>query len=401
MKRNTIVLVLLTGLVLMGASTCSSDPNVEGAKLDLRNQDYDRALENLETALQRNPDNSEALDLKGQVLQEKLATEQNVDAHRALLEEMVQSYRRAMELDAELVENTTQRLRLAYYNEFQRGLTAFNAGRDNTEQYNVAFEYFKNAAFVFPDSSDAYANQAYALLNAGRQSDAITALENAMKAGDDSEDTYVYLGDLYRTQERHDDAITLLQEGLEKYPTNEQLWSILLNEYVATGQLDQAMDRYAQLVQQAPDNKLYRFNYGTLLLNAERFDEAVEQLRRATELDSEYPNAQYNLAAAYVNKAVDLSERIGAIDDSLRAERNQLSDAEIDRREAQIESLAQERQHLFEQAIPPLEKALQLFQDAGESATDVCQTLFTAYVQTQQNDKAESVAECAGYEDIN
>ena len=81
MKRNSIVLVLLTGLVLMGASTCSSDPNVEGAKLDLRNQDFDRAMENVETALQRDPDNAEALDLKGQIIQEQLATVQDVEQH--------------------------------------------------------------------------------------------------------------------------------------------------------------------------------------------------------------------------------------------------------------------------------------------------------------------------------
>ncbi len=401
MKRNYIVLTLLTVFVLMGASTCSSDPNVEGAKLDLRNKDYDRALENLETALQRNPDNAEALDLKGQVLQDQLASVNDPEQHRAMLNEMVESYRRAIELDPSLSETTTQRLRIAYYNEFQKGLDAFQAGNQDEEQYDVAYEYFRNASFVFPDSSDAYANQAYALLNAGRQEEATSALELAMNAGDDSEDTYVYLGDLYRTQGRHDDAIELIQEGLDKYPTNEQLWSILLNEYVATGQLDQAMDRYSQLVEQAPDNKLYRFNYGTLLLNAERYDEAVSQLQRAIELDPEYPNAQYNLAAAYVNKAVDLSERIGEVDDQLRAERDQLSDSEITQREQQIEEMAEDRRQLFYQAIPPLEKALQLYQDAGESATDVCQTLFTAYVQTQQNDKAETVAECAGYEDIN
>lgn len=401
MKRNFFVLTLLTVFVLMGASTCSSDPNVEGAKLDLRNRDFDRALENLETALQRNPDNAEALDLKGQVIQEQLATVNDPQQHRQMLEEMVSAYRRAMELDASLSETTTQRLRIAYYNEFQKGLDAFQAGQQDDAQYDTAYEYFQNAAFVFPDSSDAYANQAYALLNAGRQEEATSALELAMNAGDDSEDTYVYLGDLYRTQGRHDDAIELIQEGLEKYPTNEQLWSILLNEYVATGQLDQAMERYGQLVEQAPDNKLYRFNYGTLLLNAEQYDEAVTQLTRAIELDPEYPNAQYNLAAAYVNKAVDLSERIGEVDDELRAQRDQLSDQEVTQREQQIEQMAEERRQLFMQAIPPLEKALQLYQSAGDDATDVCQTLFTAYVQTQQNDKAETVAECAGYEDIN
>ena len=72
MKRFPIILSLLVGALLMGgADGCSSDPNVEGAKLDLRNQDYDRALRNLETALENNPQNAEAYELKGRVLSEK------------------------------------------------------------------------------------------------------------------------------------------------------------------------------------------------------------------------------------------------------------------------------------------------------------------------------------------
>ena len=401
MKRNTLLIALFVGFVAMGASTCSSDPNVEGAKLDLRNKDFDRALENLEVALERNPDNAEALDLKGQVLQEKLAQVRDVEEHTEMLEEMVQAYRRAIEVDPTLQENTMQRLRLAYFNEFQRGMQAFNEETEGPENYETAYDYFTNAAYVFPDSSDAYVNQAYALLNAGRRGEAADALEQAMEAGEDKADTYVYLADLYRMQERHEDSIELLEEGLEKYPENEQLWSLLLNEYVATEQVDEAMSRYEQLVEQAPNNQLYRFNYGTLLLNADRYEDAVEQLQRAVELDPEYPNAQYNLAAAYVNEAVALSERIGELDDEMRENRTEWTDAQMAAQEERIEDLEEERRELFHEAIPPLETALGLFRDAGEDATDVCQTLFTAYVQTQQNDKAESIAECAGYEDLN
>ena len=73
MKRFPLLLVLLLGgFLIMGANGCSSDPNVEGAKLDLRNKDYDRALENIDKALQNDPQNAEAYYLKGQVLQEML-----------------------------------------------------------------------------------------------------------------------------------------------------------------------------------------------------------------------------------------------------------------------------------------------------------------------------------------
>ena len=399
MKPTPILLALLVGIALMGA-TCSSDPNVEGAKLDLRNKDYDRALSNIETALQRNPDNAEALDLKGQILQEQLGTIQDVDQHSALLREMVASYRRAIEVDPSLQDATEQRLRLAYYNEFQRGLQAFNQGEADESNYVAANEYFGNAAYIFPDSSDAHANQAYSLLNAGLAGEASTALEKAMAAGDDKPDTYVYLADLYIREAEDEKAIDLLQEGIDKYPENEQMWSLLLNQYVKTGELETAMERYGDLVVQHPDNKLYRFNYGTLLLNADEYEAAIEQLNEAVRLDPNYPNAQYNLAAAYVNMAVDLSERIGEMDDDLRARRAEMSSAEQAEVEGAMEDLGQQREQLFRDSIPPLERALELFREAGGETTDVCQTLFSAYVQTGQNDKAQEVAACAGYEDL-
>src|SRR5690606_3707151 len=54
--------------LLTGANGCASDPDVEGAKLYIRNEEYDQALENLNRALAGNPDNVEAHALKAEVL---------------------------------------------------------------------------------------------------------------------------------------------------------------------------------------------------------------------------------------------------------------------------------------------------------------------------------------------
>ena len=80
MKRFPLLLALLFGgFLLIAADGCSSDPNVEGAKLDLKNKDYDRAMENIGKALESNPENAEALELKGQILQEQAFAVQDVD----------------------------------------------------------------------------------------------------------------------------------------------------------------------------------------------------------------------------------------------------------------------------------------------------------------------------------
>ncbi|ARA92596.1 MAG: tetratricopeptide repeat protein [Bacteroidetes bacterium] len=399
MKRSPLVIIaLIVGAFLAAGAGCSSDPNVEGAKLDLRNKDYDRALENVNEALARNPENMEAWDLKGQILQEQLSTVDDVEQHSQLVEEMVEAYQRAKELGAG--DDVDQRLRLAFYNEFQRGFRAFEQGREDEAAYEDAIQYFRNAALIQPDSAGAYVNMAYAMINAGRQEDAIEPFEKAIELGEDSPDTYIYLSELYRVTGRNDDAVGLLERAKEVYPDNVDIDTALLNAYQAAGRTDEALEQYRAAVERDPNNKLYRYNYGTLLLGAERFDEAIEQLKAAIELDPEYVDALSNLGSAYTNKAVAINDQIREMDDALRQERANLSEQEIQQREAEMDALVEQRTEMFRQAIEPLERAQAILEARGEDAQRICFALFQAYAQTRQTDKAESVAACAGV-DVN
>lgn len=402
MKRISFFLVLiLGGYLMMGAEGCSSDPNVEGAKLDLRNKDYDRALENVNTALERNPENVEALQLKGQILQAQAGNVKDLEQHQALVQEMLTAYNRARELAPDQSEAITQQLRMAYYNEFQQGIQAFNRGQENKAAYNDAIVYFDLASDIMPDSSGAYVNEAFAYLNSGQQQKAIAPFEQAIEHGDDQTETYLFLADLYVANDQAPQAVTLLEQARKKFPDNADVQAQLLNAYIQADQIDRAMETYQEAVAREPENKLYRYNYGSLLLEASRYEEAIEQLEHAVRLDAEYGNAQYNLGAAYVNMAVDVSDEINALDDKLREQRDQLSESEIEQIENQMEELAEERRSLFAKAVTPLEKAKTLAEQEGKEASEICRALFSAYVQTDQQEKAESIAECAGYEDIN
>lgn len=401
MKNLSVLCVLLLGgFLLMGANGCSSDPNLEGAKLDLRNKDYDRALENVNTAIQRDAQNAEAYDLKGQILQEQAGEVSDPQQHRQIVEEMMQAYNRAVEVDPSLEADIQQRLRLAYYNEFRSGIQAFNRGQNDDAAYEDAVMYFDLAAQIQPDSASAYVNKAYALLNTGRTDDAVEPLELAIEHGDTQAETYMFLADLYNQRNEPQRSLAILEDAVEQHPDSGDLQAQLLNAYVQTGRVDDALEQYRAAVQRDPQNKLYRYNLGSLLLEAEEYDEAIEHLAVAVEVDPEYANAQYNLGASYVNKAVDINERINELDDALRQDRGQLSDAQIQEREAEIEVLADERRGLFEQAVPPLERAKSLMEASGDDPTSVCQALFSAYVQTDQQQQAESIAACAGYEDL-
>lgn len=402
MKRFPILLSLFLAVFLIaGADGCSSDPNVEGAKLDLRNQDYDRALGNLETALEKDPANSEALELKGRVLSEKAFATMDQDEHIALIMSMIEAFNKAKSIDPLLVETVTNGLRFAYANEFTRGIQAFNRGKNDDSEFVVAARYFNTSGEIFPDSSAAFVNEAYAYMNANQPENALRPFERALEAGDTEPDTYRFLAGLYQTYDRPAEGIALLEKANEMYPENTDIQTELLNAYQASGQTDKALDRYKDAVDREPDNKLFRYNYGSLLVQVERYEEAIEQLQAAIAIDPDYGNAHYNLGAAYTHMAVDVNAQISELDDKLRAERGGLSRDEIQKRENEIIALGDRRKELFGASIEPLENAKRLLEGSGEDAQGVCAALYQSYVQVNELDKARGVAECAGYSDSN
>jgi tetratricopeptide (TPR) repeat protein len=400
MKRIPgLLCLLLGGLLLMGADGCSGDPNVEGAKLDLRNKDYDRALSNLENALTTNPDNSEALELKARVLTEKAFETADVEEHGVLIRQMVEAFNRAVTLDPLLLGAVNRNMSIAYVREFERGIQAFNRGNDDSAQYLEAAAYFGTASYIQPDSAGAYINQAYAYLNGGSDMAAAEPFETALGLGDTDIETYRFLSRIYLNNDRQADAVNILETASEAYPESIDVQAELLNAYQVAGQIDRALETYESAVASSPDNKLFRYNYGSLLVSVERYDEAIDQLIAAVEIDPEYGNAQYNLGAAYINKAVAINEQVNSRDDALREQRSNLSSAEIETRESEIDALASSRRELFGSAIGPLEAARTVFEANGDDATGVCLALFQSYVQNNLMDKAEEVSVCAGTSD--
>ncbi len=392
--HRTVVLALvvtIVSLVTMGAG-CSSDPNVEGAKLDLRNKDYDRAIVNLDKALVTNPNNYEAYCLKGQVYQEMVGVESDVVEHTELVALMRGSYTSCLDaLPAEetvMRDDVIARNRLAWYNEYQRGLAHYNR-----ESFDDAAVFFTNATELEPDSAATYVNLAFAYIQGERSSEAITPLETALEKGDSNPDTYNYLSDLYLEVDRTDDAVALLTAGRVEFPDNAEITARLFNAYTVTGQVEEALKLADKTVTTDPDNPLHRYNYGSLLLTAEQYDEAVDQLEKAIELDAEYTSALFNLGAAYQNKGVALNSEVTALDEEIRS--GDLSNDDVADATAKMEAAAAERDRLFELSIEPLSKARELSEMAGDDVTGICTALGQAYARTNDMEKAQEAYDCA------
>lgn len=400
LKRAKLLLILLTGGVMLMVAGCSSDPNVEGAKLDLRNQNYDQALNNIETALENNPQNAEAWSVKGDIHQQQIqALSGDPERRTEVIQEMVEAYNSALEHGAS-EGTTTQKLKQAWVREMQAGGNAYDQGAENPEAYERAVNHFTNATQILPDSVSAYVNVAYAYLASGEQDQAIEPFEEAIERGATDAQIFTFLGRLYRRQDENQEAVAILEDGRELHPENEDILNQLLNAYVATDQIEKARDSFQAAVQKNPENEIYRYNYGSLLLQSQEYDAAIEQLEKAISIDPNYASALYNLGAAYQNKGVNINDEISNLDDQLRQDQANLSDAEIEERQQEIDQLVEDRRLLFEEAIPHLVKARKLMEQNGDDPSEVCRALFQAYAQTNQSDKAKEAANCAGI-DVN
>ncbi len=405
---NWFLVVLLLG----AAGGCGSNPNVKGARFDLRNKDYQRALENINKALETEPDNAEAHVLKGDILAELLSETSYDEERTGYVGEMVGAYTQALMLDPENLSHVTRQRSRLYGNEFVLAMEAYrdadqSGGRERADRFVTAARHFRNASMILPDSVDALINEAYAYYNAGAAQEAADAFEAAIALGNKDRKLFIYLAQTYDlmameladSQTRpayYREMIRVLEMAREQYPSDEEIRRLLLNAYAASDMTTEAKSFYEEIFPMEQDDPIYLYNYGTLLLRQEDHEGAIRMLQKAVVLDSSYVNALFNLGAAYVNYGVSVDGQYRTVENSLRNGARRLSSQETARLEDQKNTLEQSKSNLFRQAIVHLEAARELMESDLSDTSGVCDALYRAYAQTNQRSRAEEARVCAG-----
>ncbi len=341
MKRLVIILSLLAMTFGFAAFQCAST-EITSARLYMQQGNNQKAKEALMREVEKNPKSDEGLFLLGFIHGEE-------GEYDKMIEYFDKSLAISKKFQQEIVENRNYH----WADNFNKGVGFFNraaqvTSEDSTQMYfNRAIERFENAILVQPDSVDTYKNLAFAYINAGRIDDAAKPLKKLIERGSNAE-TYAMLGEIYVTQgqelmssyrstnnlqdsvaamKKFNEAITLLQKGRAEFPGNEEILLYLSNAYINANKLDVAMESFKEGVKIDPNNKYYRYNYGVLLLEAEDFDNAEDQFLKAIELDPQYSNAVYNLAATYVKWGTQLRDKAveEGTDDNLYKEKFEMS----------------------------------------------------------------------------
>jgi tetratricopeptide (TPR) repeat protein len=312
-KLYTVVVLLLTGLVFVGFQCSSTE--ITSAKLYIQQKNYDKALDVLQKEVQKNPKSAEGYYYLGYVYGEK-------DDYG----NMIDAFDKSLSISNEFKSQIQDQKKYFWANLFNKGVSLYQKGVNSTDDdstkvyFDKSINMFEYATKLEPDSVDTYKNLAFVYMGAGENDKAIEPLQKMIKL-DKSLDGYKYLGEIYYNQgilqkqqyssthnsqdsvqaiENFNNAIKVLEEGRELYPDNPEILLTLSNSYINAGKADVALSSFKSLVAKDPDNKYYHYNYGVLLLGKNDYENAVDQFKKAIDLDSEYQNAIYNLAVTYV-----------------------------------------------------------------------------------------------------
>jgi len=376
MKRFFVIISLLAMVFGFAAFQCSST-EITSARLYLQNKDYEKAKTALLKEVEKNPKSAEGLYLLGFVYGEE-----------GDIGKMVEYFDKSLAVNTEFKEAIDESRNYHWANNFNAGVAYFNKAAKTTSEdstkllFDTAIDKFEKAILAQPDSIDTYKNLTFAYINAGRTDEAVEPLKKLVdKEG--TADSYAMLGEIYVRQgqnfrnkyevsgntqdsvmalEKYNEAINLLKDGRTKYPQNGDILLYLSNAYINANKLDVAMETFKQGVEQEPNNKYYRYNYGVLLLENKDYPGAEKQFKAAVELDPDYSNAVYNLAATYVKWGTELRDE---------AEANETGDETY--------------KDKFELALPHLERYLEL--NPEDSA--MWELLGRVYANLGMNEKSQ------------
>ena len=323
MKNSNLFVfgMLLLGITFLGFQCASTE--LTSAKLYISQNNWEKALETLQAEVQKNPKSDEGYYLMGTVYSELEQTNEMIDA-----------FDKSLAISNKFEPKINEYRAFEWANNYNRGVSLFQRGNKTTDEdsskmyYDMAIEAYNNAVVLEPDSGVTYRNLAFVYLTTGKTLESVEPLKKLIEL-EKAEEGYQYLGEVYYSlglnkmsefkndgnkedsimaMEYYNKGIMALEDGLKMYPENSEMLSASTSSYIGAGRINEAITSAKSLVEKEPDNAVYHYNYGVLLLNVEKYEQAEAELLKATKIDPEYENAIYNLGVTYVKWGTALNK---------------------------------------------------------------------------------------------
>lgn len=225
------------------------------------NENYDKAIECYEKAIELNPEYAMAYNNRGYSYN-KLGEE----------EKAIEDYSKAIEINPEYA--------LAYSN---RGISYSNKGEEEK-----AMEDYNNAIELNPEYVRAYNNRGYSYSNMGEEEKAIEDYNKAIELNPEYAMAYNNRGISYRNIGEEEKAIEDYKKAIELNPEYAMAYNNRGNSYSNLGEKEKAIRDYNKAIELNPKYALAYNNRGILYENMGEKEKAKKDFKKAAELDPKY-----------------------------------------------------------------------------------------------------------------
>lgn len=262
---------------------------------------------------------------------------------------------------------------------FQNGVENFNNEVYPEAAVNFRKSYDISLSGTAPDTS-ALINAALAYQRGGMYQEALTNYDDLKNLGYNQVDVYKNIAACYIGLDDEENALNTIQAGLEKFPGDQSMIIEKVNLYLKQGKGEEAIADLNQLHELDPSNASILFILGTIYGDDSHdiydSDKAIGYYNQALEVNNEFYDADYNLAALYVNLA-----------NKKNAEANDLLETGISKKILeQADALTKEGDAFLELGLPHAERAFN-----AQPSADLGQVLKSIYVRLKMLDKAKEL----------
>ena len=149
-----------------------------------------------------------------------------------------------------------------------------------------------------PDDAVAHNFLATKYLQAGRVSDAISQLTEALRLKPADAEAHSNLASALQLQGRLAEALPHAREAQRLKPDDDRVLFNLGNAMMASGQVEEAIRALRRATELNPENADAHFNLAVIVGPRNRLDEAIEHLRKTIEINPRHAEAHRNLGVA-------------------------------------------------------------------------------------------------------
>jgi len=354
-QAATGLLSLLSLLAALTFSACQPK-EITSAKIYIQGDRWDKAQEQLEKAVELDPDNPEAHYLLGQAY-----------ARSGRFKDMNREFELSL-----MVSNKFEKPILAEREKYW--IEKYNAGLQSlhAQQYERAEVLLRMAVIIDAERAEAYKKLAQTYLDMNRPRKALVLYRKLLIKRPDDLDLLASTGNLFYSQQQYAEVIPILEKILTLDPHNRDALANMALSYDALGKADEAAAAYRRAIAANPQDKDLIFLFGVFHYKRGHFSEAIQLFEQVVAAHPDDVEATSNIGNSYLSIAEKLRLKLKM------AKGDEYSPEEV-------QKLKDEALQNYADAIPYLEKAVQL--NPQQSAQ--WRNLAVAYISTGQKQKGE------------